>query len=227
MSTYTATARREGDFWVVEIYGVGATQGVDKADAAHMARDYIAIRREIPIEDVRVDITFHEPSDAPWDAMVDAAMEIIRRDAGYPSVADMDRGIPAWRRQCEEIVTAMLNVLLGSVESPLEDDGRRCPRCNPDNTCTLWCLDSAIAENTPQMIQEVFALRRRCAELAATMEATSYTRVLTQYTELLAEFNKINGERCGAFTCDHLASIHGDMGCEFCSCPNFARKSTP
>lgn len=226
MTEYSAIAARDGDLWVVTIPGIGVTQGTDKQDAVHMARDYIATLREIPIEDVTVRVVFPSSVDPdPWDGMVDAAMEIIRRDSGYPSIADMDRDMPVWREQCEEIATAMLTILLGLVESPLEDDGRRCPRCNPDNTCTLWCLDATIAERTPDMIRELFALRRERDDLSAALSISEGNDLVDKYTGLLAEFNALRGERCGVFTCDHLASVHGDLGCEFCSCSNFMRRA--
>lgn len=228
VTQYHAIATRDGDHWLVQVPGAGKIgYAEDDEGAVSMARFHIAVLHDVPAEGVEVQVTFREPVPAPWDAMVDAAMEIMRRDSGYPSVADMDREMPAWREQCEEIVTAMLAILLGQVESPLEDDGRRCPRCNPDNTCTLWCFDAMIAEDTPAMVRELFKLRRERDSLTAALGASESNDLVGKYTELLAEFNKLAGERCGVVTCDHLASVHSDMGCEFCPCPRFARKATP
>lgn len=168
MTEYSAIGWREDEFWVVKILGVGATQGTSRADAEYMARDCVAISMEVPIEDVTVSITWREPV---WDQMVNAALEIIRRDSGYPSIADMDKDMPVWRQQCEEIVTAALEALLGAVDSPVDDDGRRCPRCSPQNFCTLWCMDAMIAENTPAMVRELFALQREHERLKADSEA--------------------------------------------------------
>ena len=58
MSSYRATVHREGDWWVIDVDSVGATQAkrLDKVD--HMARDLIASMRNIPIDDVTVDVTF-------------------------------------------------------------------------------------------------------------------------------------------------------------------------
>lgn len=118
MNEYNAIATREGDLWVVEFPGIGATQGVDRDDAMHMARDYIATLHEVPIEDVSVTITWREGID-PAEVrarMINAAMEIIWRDSGYPSVADMDRDMPVWRQQCEEIVSVILDPTLAELE---------------------------------------------------------------------------------------------------------------
>lgn len=278
MTEYHATVTREDDMWVIEIDGLGATQARSRDEVESMARDYVAIAREIPASEVEVTITWPEPV---WDRMVDAGMEILRRDSGYPSVADMDREAPAWRAQCEEIVTAALSVALGAVESPTQDDGRRCPRCRPDNSCTLWCFEALIAENAPELVREVFALRRELAAAKEELDAnrTAYykligdrdesleaavgnaimanidagmphvataaimamfayyetpyvderhqgSNLLELYLELAAEFTLLNARRCSRYTCDHLETIHGNIGCDRCSCPELTRTPT-
>ncbi|HEV2781482.1 MAG TPA: hypothetical protein VGX25_19035 [Actinophytocola sp.] len=63
MKTYQATARREDRWWVVEVHGVGTTQGRSTAEAQRMATDLVAIMKEVPLEDVRVEIEFEVPGD--------------------------------------------------------------------------------------------------------------------------------------------------------------------
>src|SRR5256885_15766929 len=61
MKTYRATARREKKWWVVEVPGVGTTQGRTTAEVQRMAADLVAIMKEIPLEDVRVEVEFEVP----------------------------------------------------------------------------------------------------------------------------------------------------------------------
>lgn len=58
MKTYMATATREEDWWVVEVDGLGATQGRTTAEAQRMAVDLVAAMEDVPERDVTVDITF-------------------------------------------------------------------------------------------------------------------------------------------------------------------------
>jgi DNA-directed RNA polymerase specialized sigma24 family protein len=56
--TYKATASREGKYWVVDIKGVGVTQGRNAAEATAMARDLIAVMEDIPLDQVQVSVEF-------------------------------------------------------------------------------------------------------------------------------------------------------------------------
>lgn len=47
MDTYHAAVRRDGRFWYVDLGEVGATQARHLREAESMARDYIAIVREV------------------------------------------------------------------------------------------------------------------------------------------------------------------------------------
>lgn len=58
MSEYTATAVREGRWWVVEVAGIGTSQGRTTGEAERMAADLIAIMRDVPVEDVKVHVEF-------------------------------------------------------------------------------------------------------------------------------------------------------------------------
>jgi hypothetical protein len=56
VTAYTVHARRWEHGWELHIDTVGITQSHGLADAADMARSYIAMRRSVPIESVVVDI---------------------------------------------------------------------------------------------------------------------------------------------------------------------------
>ncbi|WP_440900429.1 hypothetical protein [Actinosynnema sp.] len=58
MKSYSATATREGRWWVVEVAGVGVTQGRTTREAERMAADLVAITLDVSAEEVSVDITF-------------------------------------------------------------------------------------------------------------------------------------------------------------------------
>lgn len=60
MSTqhYSATATREGKWWVVEIGDLGTTQGRSASEAREMAKDLVAAMLDVPLTDVDVEVTF-------------------------------------------------------------------------------------------------------------------------------------------------------------------------
>ncbi|GAB3670400.1 hypothetical protein [Saccharopolyspora tripterygii] len=55
---YTATATREGRWWVVDVGELGMTQGRSVAEARHMANDLAAAMLDVPITDVDVSVEF-------------------------------------------------------------------------------------------------------------------------------------------------------------------------
>jgi hypothetical protein len=61
MKTYRATASREGKWWIIQVDGIGATQGRTTTEAQRMANDLVAIMEQVPIEDVHVEIEFVIP----------------------------------------------------------------------------------------------------------------------------------------------------------------------
>jgi DNA-directed RNA polymerase specialized sigma subunit len=63
VKTYRATARREDKWWVVEVHGVGTTQGRSTAEALRMATDLVAIMEKVPLGEVNVEIQFELPGD--------------------------------------------------------------------------------------------------------------------------------------------------------------------
>jgi predicted transcriptional regulator len=58
MKRHKATATREGRYWVIDVPGVGVTQGRSVSEAKEMTRDLIAVMTDAQIEDVQVDIDF-------------------------------------------------------------------------------------------------------------------------------------------------------------------------
>lgn len=79
MKKHEATATREGRFWVIDVPGVGVTQGRTVAEAREMTRDLIAVMTDVPVKDVDVDIAFKVGDISPSDvqgarrAVVEAA----------------------------------------------------------------------------------------------------------------------------------------------------------
>ena len=49
VSTYTATAHREGDWWVIDVEGVGVTQAKRLDQVEGMARDMVALMLDVDI----------------------------------------------------------------------------------------------------------------------------------------------------------------------------------
>jgi DNA-directed RNA polymerase specialized sigma24 family protein len=56
VKTYTATATREGRYWVIDVKGVGVTQARNLREAHVMAADLISAVRDIPATQVNVSI---------------------------------------------------------------------------------------------------------------------------------------------------------------------------
>lgn len=58
MEQFTATAHREGDWWVIEIPELGqTTQARTPADIDEMTRDLIAVMRNMDPSEVQVTVT--------------------------------------------------------------------------------------------------------------------------------------------------------------------------
>lgn len=58
MEQFTATAHREGNWWVIEIPELGqTTQAHTAADIDEMARDLIAVMRKVDTSEVQVTMT--------------------------------------------------------------------------------------------------------------------------------------------------------------------------
>ena len=61
MTRFHATARREGRWWVVDVDGVGVTQGRNLTQARSMAIDLIVAMRNLSEDDVTVTLTVDLP----------------------------------------------------------------------------------------------------------------------------------------------------------------------
>ncbi len=55
---YTATATREGKWWIIEVGDLGATQARSATEAQAMAQDLVATTLDVPLTDVNVSVTF-------------------------------------------------------------------------------------------------------------------------------------------------------------------------
>jgi hypothetical protein len=56
MSTYNAKAHREGDWWVIDVEGVGVTQAKRLDQVEDMARDMVGLMLDVDISTVDVDV---------------------------------------------------------------------------------------------------------------------------------------------------------------------------
>jgi predicted XRE-type DNA-binding protein len=81
MSQYTGRAWREGDWWVIDVEGVGATQArtLDRVD--HMARSLVADMTGSDYATVAVNVTVDLPPD------VAAQVETLRRKSEEAAAA--------------------------------------------------------------------------------------------------------------------------------------------
>lgn len=58
MNRYTATVHREGDWWVIDVEGVGATQAKRLDKVSHMARDLVAAMHDVDYDEVHVEVRY-------------------------------------------------------------------------------------------------------------------------------------------------------------------------
>jgi DNA-directed RNA polymerase specialized sigma subunit len=77
VKTFDAVATREGKWWVVQVNGVGATQGRTTDEAEQMAVDLVVAMRGLESNEVEVNIDFHLPGDG--DKQVAEAREAHRK----------------------------------------------------------------------------------------------------------------------------------------------------
>lgn len=61
VTTYEATARRDGRFWLIEVHGLGWTQARHVREIEPMARDLVASMRRVPVDSVEVVVTTRLP----------------------------------------------------------------------------------------------------------------------------------------------------------------------
>jgi DNA-directed RNA polymerase specialized sigma subunit len=94
MKTYRATAHREDKWWVVEVHGVGTTQGRSTAEAQRMATDLVAVMEEIPLDELSVQIEFELPGSL-GDEIKCARQETRQAEQAQRSAAEKVRRVVA------------------------------------------------------------------------------------------------------------------------------------
>ena len=86
MSTHTATVTREGKWWMVRVAGLnGLTQARHLGEANRMAREFIAVSLDEPLENVNVDVTVVS---AGRVTDIDKVLQRIRAERG--AAADLE-----------------------------------------------------------------------------------------------------------------------------------------
>ena len=77
MDTYDVTVRRDGRFWFVEIPSIdGATQARSLVEVDEMAREYIALSRDLPADSFDLHVRIELPSEVRQHlAAVDTARQ--------------------------------------------------------------------------------------------------------------------------------------------------------
>ncbi|WP_454044420.1 hypothetical protein [Cellulosimicrobium sp. Marseille-Q8652] len=110
-TTYTATATREGRWWVIEVEGVGATQVRALRDAADEARDMVAITLDVPAEDVLIDLRPQISKDALEE--IQEARSAAEAAATAQALAAGKIRHAASRLECAGLTRADVAVVLG------------------------------------------------------------------------------------------------------------------
>jgi hypothetical protein len=90
MINYDAVATREGKWWVVQVKGVGTTQGRSTSEAERMAVDLVVAMREVPAEDVTVNVEFAAPTKLASEVSQAREQTRLAADA-QRQAADMSR----------------------------------------------------------------------------------------------------------------------------------------
>lgn len=109
-TTYTATAAREGRWWMVTIPELdGLTQARRLADAELMAREWIAATTDTALEDVSVTVSVEKVGDVKVAALLDE----IRRERAEAARLELHAATEA----------ARLAKALAQAEVPVRDIG--------------------------------------------------------------------------------------------------------
>src|SRR4051812_21829304 len=73
MSNYKVTVSREGKWWMVAIPEIeGLTQARRLSEVKHMAREYIAVTLDVPVESVTVTASLENVEGIPVSAIVES-----------------------------------------------------------------------------------------------------------------------------------------------------------
>lgn len=111
MSSYTATVTREGKWWMVRVAGMsGLTQARHLAEAHEMAREFIAVSLDEPIDGIEVKVAVVS---AGRVADIDKILERIR--AERDTAAELERKA---QRDAIELARALV-----AEDIPLRDVG--------------------------------------------------------------------------------------------------------
>ncbi|RXR26816.1 HicB family toxin-antitoxin system [Oerskovia turbata] len=104
MGTYTARARREGRWWMIEVPEIdGLTQARRLGDVEEMARELIAVTLDVPLDDVAVAVAVT----AVGDVDVAEALSKIRDERA--EAARLERQASAEARElARELASAEL-----------------------------------------------------------------------------------------------------------------------
>lgn len=94
MRAFTASAVREGRWWVVTVPDVGTTQGRATAEAQRMAVDMVAPMLGMPETEVEVDVDFQVPSDLAAEVEAARAATVQAAEA-QQSAAQLSRAVVA------------------------------------------------------------------------------------------------------------------------------------
>jgi DNA-directed RNA polymerase specialized sigma24 family protein len=94
VKTYRASAHREGKWWVIDVDGVGVTQGRSTAEARRMAADLVAIMLEVPLTQVEVEIAFEVPG-ILGEEIRQARSETLRAEEAQRHAAEKTRAVVA------------------------------------------------------------------------------------------------------------------------------------
>lgn len=87
MSQYTAVVTREGKWWMVRVPEIdGLTQARRLGEAELMARELISVTRDIPLEDVRVEVTL-----ASVDGLANIAERVAEIASHRDEAAELER----------------------------------------------------------------------------------------------------------------------------------------
>ena len=95
MTVYAATATREGRWWVVDVKGVGTTQGRSVAQAQEMAEALVTDLLEVPAGTFTVKVAFEVPG-------MTEAVEAARRATEEAAAAQL-RAADNSRRVAREL----------------------------------------------------------------------------------------------------------------------------
>jgi len=111
VTEYTASVRREGKWWMVDVPAIGGTtQARRLSEAQLMARELIAVTLDVPIDDVSVIITIE-----PIGGIEDIAERIAGIASRREQAASLDKQAT---REAAELAKA-----LAEQDIPLRDVG--------------------------------------------------------------------------------------------------------